>query len=64
MNLSLSILSPVVGHRYQLQRSPDMAPDSWQNVGDAYPGDGGAIGHVLPIMAGCDQPFYRILITR
>ncbi|RYD22506.1 MAG: hypothetical protein EOP88_07790, partial [Verrucomicrobiaceae bacterium] len=64
MNLSLSVNPSVEGHRYQLQGSPDLTPGSWQDVGDAWHGNGGAIENVLPVSGSDGKQFYRILIIR
>ncbi|MES2925104.1 MAG: LamG-like jellyroll fold domain-containing protein [Verrucomicrobiota bacterium] len=63
-NLTMAIAASVIGHNYQVQRSPDLTAVSWENVGTAQLGTGGELQIVLPLTLTGDKGFYRILINR
>jgi hypothetical protein len=60
-NASLTTSTSIVGHRYQLQSSDDLAGE-WQNHGEAKAGTGGPLDFIMPIESGSDRRFYRLLI--
>lgn len=50
------------GHSYQLQRSNDLRPAAWANVGTAQAGNGAplVLTHANGVAAG--QGFYRVVV--
>ena len=60
----MAIPASVIGHTYQIQRSPDLTTESWENIGTPQAGTGGTLQFVLPVSLAEDRGFYRILITR
>ena len=63
-NLTMAIVSSSVGHRYQVQYSPNLANASWENFGNVQPGTGNELQIVLPVVLSGAKGFYRILISR
>jgi hypothetical protein len=56
-------ISSNIGHGYQLQYSPSLEPDSWQNEGPRKAGLNGLLSFTIPIDPVLGRGFYRIHIS-
>ncbi|MES2477144.1 MAG: LamG-like jellyroll fold domain-containing protein [Verrucomicrobiota bacterium] len=63
-DLTMTIAESVIGHLYQVQHSPDLAAQSWENIGAAHTGTGDPIQITLSLTPTGQKGFYRISIRR